>query len=125
MHDPARPFLSLRVLTPMRTPAPSPLSDDELIAGVPRLVGSEREATAVLVEHLAEFDARRLYLGLGFGSLFAYCTEFLRYTEHEALNRIEVARAVRKFSVALDMLSTGSLSLTALRLLAPHLQPDN
>jgi hypothetical protein len=39
--------------------------------------------------------------------------------------RIEVARAVRKFPVALEMLSTGSLSLTTLRLLAPHLEPDN
>jgi hypothetical protein len=46
-------------------------------------------------------------------------------SEGEAYNRIEVARAARRFHVVLDMLSDGRLHLTAVRLLAPHLTADN
>src|SRR5437667_12229296 len=113
------------VLITMDTKLPSRLSNEELLAEVTRLAGCEREATAALIAHLAEFDARRLYLGLGFSSLFAYCTEALRLSEHEAFNRIEAARAARKFPVILGLLSAGSVNLTAVRLLAPHLTPEN
>jgi hypothetical protein len=101
------------------------LSDAQLINEVSRLSRCEREATACLIAHLAEFDARRLYLGAGFPSLFLYCTEVLRLSEHEAYNRIEAARTVRRFPRILDMLAEGSLNLTAVRLLAPHLTADN
>jgi hypothetical protein len=101
---------------------PSHLSDVELEAQVKRLAGCEREATAHLVAHLAELDARRLYLGAGFSSLFSYCTTVLRLSEHETYNRIEAARATRKFPIILDMLGKGALNLTTVRLLAPHLE---
>jgi hypothetical protein len=101
------------------------LSDDDLLAAVASLAGRERGTTAELVAHLAELDARRLYLGAGFSSLFAYCTGVLRLSEHEAYNRIEAARAVRRFPVILERLGDGSLNLTTIRLLSPHLQAEN
>jgi hypothetical protein len=104
---------------------PSRLSDTELTAEVARLAWRAREATTSLIAHLAEFDARRLYLGAGFGSLFIYCVEVLRLSEHEAYNRIEAARLIRRFPVVLDRLGEGALNLTTVRLLAPHLSPDN
>src|SRR5712692_9258141 len=109
----------------MKSYMPSHLSDSELAAEVKRLAGCERETTAALISHLAEFDARRLYLGAGFSSLFTYCTEILRLSEHGAYNRIEAARAARKFPLVLDMLGKGSVNLTTVRLLAPRLTPDN
>ena len=57
----------------------SVLSNDELLSRVKRLVSREREATAYLVGYLAEVDARRLYLGEGCASLFAYCLEVLHH----------------------------------------------
>jgi hypothetical protein len=78
-----------------------------------------------LIAHLAEFDARRLHLGAGYSSLFAYCTQVLRLSEHEAYNRIEAARAARKFPVILDRLAKGEVNLTTVRLLAPHLTEEN
>ena len=72
---------------------PSALSDIELTAEVRRLAGGARETTVTLIGHLMEFDTRRLYLGAGFGSLFAYCTEVLRLSEEETCNRIQAARA--------------------------------
>jgi hypothetical protein len=109
----------------MQTHFPSHLSDDELTAQVNRLARSAREATAALVAHLVEFDARRLYLGAGCQSLFAYCTEVLHLSEHGTYNRIEAGRAARQFPVILEMLKDGSLNLTTVRILAPHLTSEN
>jgi hypothetical protein len=39
--------------------------------------------------------------------------------------RIETARAARRFPVILDRLTSGSLHLTAVSLLAPHLTDTN
>jgi hypothetical protein len=103
----------------------SGLSDSELLRRVPLLAGCAREATVDLVAHLAELDARKLHLREGYGSLFAYCTRELRLAEHAAYNRIEAARVSREFPAILDLLSDGSLNLRTVRLLAPHLQPDN
>ena len=81
------------------------------MAEVKSLARSEREATADLIAHLAELDARRLYLGAGgFSSLFSYCTDVLRLSEAEAYNRIEAARAARRFPAILDMLGDGALT---------------
>ena len=54
---------------------------------VERLARCARETTAALVAHLAEFEARGLYRGAGYPSLFAYCTERLRISEYGAYNR--------------------------------------
>jgi hypothetical protein len=68
------------------------------VARVQDLAHSERKATAQLVAHLSELDARKLYLGAGFPSLFTYCCEILRLSEAEAYNRIEAARAAQRLA---------------------------
>jgi hypothetical protein len=103
----------------------SSLSDMDLTAEVARLARSARESTASLVGHLAEFEGRRLHLAAGFNSLFFYCVQVLRLSEHEAYNRIEAARAARKHPAILDRLASGDLNLTGVRLLAPHLTEAN
>jgi hypothetical protein len=109
----------------MKIRIPSHLSDSELIAGAKRLAGQEREATAQLVAHLAELDGRRIHLAAGFPSLFVYCREVLELSEQSTYNRIEAARAARNFPVILEMLSEAALTLATVRLLAPHLTPEN
>jgi hypothetical protein len=101
------------------------LSDHELLAAVHRLAGDERRATAHLIASLAEFDARRLYLGEGCSSLFTYCTQVLHFSEHAAYGRIEAARAARRFPLILDRLVGGEITLTAIGLLARHLTSEN
>jgi len=103
----------------------SHLTDAALILETSRLAGAEREATVALIVHLAEFDARRLYAGLGFSSTFKYCMEVLRLSEDAAMNRIESARAARRFPVVLDMLVAGTLSPTTARMLARRLTASN
>jgi hypothetical protein len=104
----------------------SGLSDHDLLDGIAALAGQEREATAELVAHLAALDGRpSLYAAKGHGSLFSYCRRALRLSEDAACNRIDAARACRRFPVILDGLASGALSLTTVRLLRPHLTPDN
>jgi len=98
------------------------LSDPDLLGILDALAGAEREATAAVVAHLAELDRRRSYLGQGYGSMFSYCTGALRLSEHAAYDRIEAARAVRRFPQLLDELATGGLNLATPRLVAPHLE---
>ncbi len=101
------------------------LSDADLLAAVTRLAACEARATADLVASLAEVDLRRLYLEQGFSSLFAYCVQHLHLGESATANRIEAARAGRRFPLILERLREGSLTLTAVRLLAPHLTESN
>ncbi len=101
------------------------LSDAELVTRITGLVTRERDATAQLVAHLAEFDTRDVYLRDGYGSLHAYCCDALGLSDGEAYNRIEVARAARRFPLILDMLAAGTVTMTAVRLLAPRLTAAN
>src|SRR5262245_16340290 len=101
------------------------LSDRELLDEVATLAARERNATTDLVASLMEVDSRRLYLGQGCSSMFTFCTELLHLSEHAAYNRIEAARASRRFPVVLDLLADGSATLTTVRLLAPHLTDEN
>ena len=105
--------------------SPDQLTDTELLAQVTRAAKQERAATAHLIALLAEVDARRLYLGEGYSSLFTYCTQALHLSEHAAYGRIEAARAARRFPVVMGFLADGSLNVTTIGLLAPHLTDDN
>jgi 5-methylcytosine-specific restriction endonuclease McrA len=101
------------------------LSDRELLARVQDAIQDERVATAKLIALLMELDMRRLYLGEGCSSLFTYCTQILHLSEHAAYNRIETARVARRFPTILELFERGSVTLTAIRLLAPHLTDAN
>jgi hypothetical protein len=101
------------------------LSDDALLAQMKSLAQGSREVTVELIAHLAEVGRRKLHRGEGPGTLFGYCTQVLRFSEAAAWNRIKAARAVRKFPVILDLLANGSVNLTTIRLLSPHLTADN
>ncbi len=101
------------------------MSDDALLARVKELAAGERRDASLLLAHLAEVAARDLHLRAGFSSLFVYCRDGLALAEHDAYNRVEVARAVRRFPVLLDRIEAGALNVTTARLLAPHLTPEN
>ena len=106
-------------------PSLADLTDEELLARVNTLAHEERRATAALIAALAELDERRLYLGQGYTSLFAYCTEALSLSEDAAYNRIRAARVAAKWPIVLDMVADGSLSVTVVRLLSDVLTNTN
>ena len=102
------------------------LSDDALLARLDQIAHRERTTTVELLAHLAALDARpSLYAAQGYGTLFDYCTEGLRFSEDVACNRILVARTCRRYPALLDMLAAGAMTVSSIRLIAPHLTPDN
>lgn len=109
----------------MMTIAFSNMSDRELIDRTVRAVADERNLTAELLALIGECDARRLYLGEGCSSLFAYCTQVLHLSEHAAYHRIESARAARQFPIILDLIADGAVTLTTVAMLRRHLTPEN
>ena len=61
----------------------------------------------------------------GCASMFSYCTRVLHLAEGAAYNRIEAARAARSYPLILELFEQGAITLTAVRLLAPHLTAEN
>jgi hypothetical protein len=103
----------------------SSLTDSRLATEVVRLSRAERKASVALIIHLAEFDSRRLYEGMGFDSLFAYCMKVLRLSEDEAGNRIGAARLARAYPEVIEMLGDGRLTLTTARMLKRYVTAEN
>ena len=101
------------------------LSDSILLRDLAALVAHDRQTTATLLAHLAEVDARRLYVPAGYSSMHAYCVEELHLSEDAAFRRIQAARAARQFPLLFVALAEGRLHLTAVTLLAPCLTPEN
>jgi hypothetical protein len=106
-------------------PSLAELADGPLLETAKRLAADERHATVALLRALSEVDNRRLYLGEGCASMFTYCTQVLHLSEGGAYNRIEACRVARRYPVICDELESSALTLTAIRLLAPHLTDEN
>ena len=101
------------------------LSDPAVLRGLASLLTQERTVTAALLAHLAEVDARKLYLPRAYPSMFAYCVGELRLSEEAAYKRIHAARAARRFPEIFCAVADGRLHLSAVVLLAPHLSPES
>ena len=103
----------------------STISDDELLRRLSELLQKSRRVESELVAHIGEVDARRLYAREATSSMFAYCTEVLDLSEHEAYLRIAVARASRKHPMLIELLAEGRLHLSGIAKLAPCLTEAN
>ena len=101
------------------------LSDDELLVRLSNVLQDSRRVESVLVAHMAEVDARRLYAPEGSPSMFQYSVDVLHLSKAEAYHRIAAARASRKHPVLLTMLEDGRLHLSGISVLAPHLTNAN
>jgi hypothetical protein len=101
------------------------LSHEALLRDTAMLMKRDRANMAMLLIHLAEIDARRLYAPAGYGSMFAWCMGELRMSEDEAYKRIQAARAARRVPAICEELAAGRLHLTAIVKLAPHLTDEN
>jgi hypothetical protein len=103
----------------------SRVTDRALVDGLRRLVRADHTLSARLLVHLGEVDARGLYREYAYASMFAYCVDELHMSEAQAYLRIQAARLGRQFPLLVQLFANGSLHLTAIKLLGPHLTPDN
>ena len=89
------------------------LSDRELLRETRNLVRHERHLQGAIIDHLAEIEARGLYLERGFSSLFDYAVRELGYSDAAAARRIGVMRLCADQPDAREGLRDGSLTLSA------------
>ena len=90
----------------------SALPDDRLLAQARELARHEQALQMVVLDHLREIAARRLFLRRGFGSLFDYAVRELGYSEAAAWRRIKAIRLCADTSGARERLQDGSLNLS-------------
>lgn len=92
------------------------LSRHELDHHFKGLVQKERELLHEVLLALKEIDARRIYLELGFPSLFAYLTEGIGYSGGGAQRRIDAARLMSEIPEVGEALRSGEIKLTQVAL---------
>ena len=98
---------------PAITSTAGALSDRELLRETSNLVRHERHLQGAIIDHLAEIEARGLYLQRGFSSLFDYAVRELGYSDAAAARRIGAMRLCADQPDAREGLRDGSLTLSA------------
>ena len=78
-----------------------------------------------ILVHLVEIDRRRLYVPLGFSSLYEFCQGHLGYSESTACRRVILARFIRDYPQCFKALSSGRVSMTNLALVSKIITTDN
>src|SRR5205823_14583757 len=101
------------------------MNDEDLIYYTREIVRRGCEVEADLLLHLAEIDQRGLYRNRAFPSMFAFCVMELGFSEDAAYNRINVARAALRLPAIFEVVRSGRIHLSGLRVLLPHLTDDN
>ena len=109
----------------MSNPSLKELSSADLLAATHALVRKSCGVEADLLLHLAEIDARKLYLERPSPSMFAFCVDELGFSDDAAYYRITVARAAQRFPILIDAVRSGQIHLAGLRVLVPHLTEEN
>ena len=87
--------------------------------------GTRFVSTAELLALFIELERRALPLALGYSSMFTYCTRALLMSEQAAYKRITAARAAKRYPLILELLVGGELTLSSVKILAPHLTDEN
>jgi hypothetical protein len=85
----------------------------------------ERDGRDRLIVDIAEIDARKVFRAAGYPSALTYCVEELGLSTKAALHRIHVARVAWRFPVVLAAMTEGRVGLTAVSMLAAHLDEKN
>ena len=100
------------------------LTDQRLLATLHDEVKRERHITLRVLLLLIVVEQRRLHIDR-YSSLFAYCTDQLKYSGSAAGRRIAGARCLRDYPRAWPMLFDGRLNLTTLCIIARVITPEN
>lgn len=88
------------------------LSNQELLNEIRKKSKQEQNLTLEVIELIREVNQRRLYLQLGFASLFDFVTKDLGYEPASAMRRIQAARMVSELPEVKNKIESGSLSLS-------------
>lgn len=77
-----------------------------------KLVAKEKEYTIKILQNLMMIERDKLFTRLRYGSLHAYLVRELKYTDQEALLRVNTVRLMTKSEIAKKNIENGKLSLS-------------
>lgn len=88
------------------------IENEKLLSDTKLLVKEERRVQVQLLLHLQEIERRKLFLELGYGSLFDFVTKELGYSESAGYRRIQAMRLMKSVPTIEQKLADGSITLT-------------
>ncbi|MBN8554885.1 MAG: HNH endonuclease [Deltaproteobacteria bacterium] len=84
-----------------------------------------RTCEAKLLDVLIKIDHQKIYLDLGYPSLFQYCVDALKLSEAQSYSFMTVARKSKEVPELKTEIEAGRLSLSKARKIVPILKPEN
>jgi len=90
------------------------LCDEGLLAQTDYLVAEERQNTILILRHLREIEIRRLFIDLGFSSMYEYCIKHIKYSEGQTQRRLSSARLFTELPEIENKIQVGDLNITSL-----------
>ena len=109
----------------MRKHTAAHLTNPQIRASLLAKVAIDRANEVEILVLIAEADLRRMYADEGYSSMYVYCVQCFHFSKDVAFKRIHAARAARDYPLLFDALEDGRLHLSAVRLLATHLNREN
>src|SRR3990167_4749091 len=88
------------------------LNDKNLIHSTETLVKKERSIVECLIWHLEEIQARKLFISMGYESLFECLIKHFKYSETTAYGRLSVLKIIKEVPSICEALNTGELNIT-------------
>lgn len=92
-------------------------SSDDLNHHLKTLAQQERELLHHIILTVKEIDSRKLYLKMGFSSLFDYLVKHIGYSEGAAQRRIDAARLLRDVPLLAAKIESGEIKLNQVSLI--------
>ena len=87
-------------------------SNDDLILELKKIVTEETRLTSRVLDYLKEVESRKLFLKMGYASLFEFCIKELKYSEGSAQRRISAMRLIKEVPEVREKIISGDLSLS-------------
>jgi len=89
------------------------LNPEQLLVQTLAAVKKERESYTFVLNHLREWDRRKLYAGMKYPSLFEFTVKKLGYDDGAASRRIAAMRLIVEIPEVEEKIESGNISLTA------------
>ena len=94
----------------------------QIVEKLKQLVASERKITAEIIEHIQEIDQTKIFVELGYPTLFLFLTSEIGYSSSAAQRRIEAARILSAVPEVKEDIKSGSINLSQVALVAQSLR---
>lgn len=101
------------------------LTDKTLLNDTIEYAKKEKHYSALVIKCIAEVGKRKAFVTLGYRSLYEFCLKELKFSEAQAMRRIEAAKIVNEIPEVQEKLQSGAVNLTQLNALTPLFKEKN